>query len=281
DGDGLCDPIDPCPRVPRGSAFGDRCSCREGKPGRCVPAIGAASRRCAVEWLPMAAPPTSLGLPASVIRCKDGNPTCDVDRERGQCTFEVLVCIDNSDPRFPSCGPRVTNAVEVVSADVRRAADRATTANTAALADALDALTGTPDECTAPIPLVVPMRGKRSGGRVFALRAHTSGGMVQSTLRLAVVALLAGSGVGAWAIVTEVSLVEKLHGGELEHTDETALRGMRNRDAYLDAFTHGDAIFSDLFNAVDGAGANIGNGARFSRFPRADLVGNDAEGRAM
>ena len=184
DGDGLCDPIDPCPRVPRGSAFGDRCSCREGKPGRCVPAIGAASRRCAVEWLPMASPPTSLGLPASVIRCKDGNPTCDVDRERGQCTFEVLVCIDNSDPRFPSCGPRVTNAVEVVSADVRRTADRATTANTAALADALDALTGTPDECTAPIPLVVPMRGKRSGGRVFALRAHTSGGMVQSKLRL-------------------------------------------------------------------------------------------------
>jgi len=184
DGDGLCDPIDPCPRVPRGSAFGDRCSCREGKPGRCVPAIGAASRRCAVEWLPMASPPTSLGLPASVIRCKDGNPTCDVDRERGQCTFEVLVCIDNSDPRFPSCGPRVTNAVEVVSADVRRTADRATTANTAALADALDALTGTPDECTAPIPLVVPMRGKRSGGRVFALRAHTSRGMVQSKLRL-------------------------------------------------------------------------------------------------
>jgi len=100
-------------------------------------------------------------------------------------------------------------------------------------------------------------------------------------VRLAVIALLAGSGVGAWAIVTEVSLVEKLHGGALEHTDETALRGMRNRDAYLDAFTHGDAIFSDLFNAVDGAGANIGNGARFSRFPRADLVGNDAEGRAM
>src|SRR5437773_10805080 len=132
----------------------------------------------------MASPPTSLGLPASVIRCKDGNPTCDVDRERGQCTFEVLVCIDNSDPRFPSCGPRVTNAVEVVSADVRRAVDRATTANTAALADALDALTGTPDECTAPIPLVVPMRGKPSGGRVFALRAHTSGGMVQSKLRL-------------------------------------------------------------------------------------------------
>ncbi|TMA39460.1 MAG: hypothetical protein E6J79_03375 [Deltaproteobacteria bacterium] len=102
------------------------------------------------------------------------------------------------------------------------------------------------------------------------------------SIRLGVAAaLLAGSGVGSWAIVTEVSLVDKLHGGVIEHEDETKLRGMRNRDAYNDAFTHGDAIFSDLFNAVDGAGANVGNGARFTRFPRPDLVGKDAEGRLM
>src|SRR5437764_2177315 len=31
-------------------------------------------------------------------------------------------------------------------------------------------------------------------------------------------ALLAASGVGSWAIVTEVSLVEKLHGGVIEHS---------------------------------------------------------------
>jgi len=91
-------------------------------------------------------------------------------------------------------------------------------------------------------------------------------------VRLAVIALLAGSGVGAWAIVTEVSLVEKLHGGALQHTDQAALMKMRNRDAYNNAFTAGDAIFSDLFNAVDGAGANVGNGARFTRFPRPDFA---------
>src|SRR5438552_9585056 len=94
-------------------------------------------------------------------------------------------------------------------------------------------------------------------------------------------ALLAASGVGSWAIVTEVSLVEKLHGGVIEHSDQAALLAMRNRDAYKEAFTRGDAIFSDLFNAVDGAGANIGDGTRFTRFPRADLVGKDAEGRPM
>jgi len=102
------------------------------------------------------------------------------------------------------------------------------------------------------------------------------------SIRLGVAAaVLVGSGVGAWAIVTEVSLVEKLQGGVIEHADQAALHAMRNRDAYQDAFTHGDAIFSDLFNAVDGAGANVGNGARFTRFPRPDLVGQDAEGRLM
>src|ERR1043166_3108923 len=100
-------------------------------------------------------------------------------------------------------------------------------------------------------------------------------------LRLAVVSLLAASGVASWAIVTDTSFVGKLESGVLEHTDQAALMKMRNRDAYLNAFTHGDGIFSDLFNAIDGAGANVGNGMRFTRFPRPDLVGNDAEGRAM
>src|SRR5438552_9885045 len=125
-----------------------------------------------------------------------------------------------------------------------------------------------------------PNREPRSAERVIMMNAWLRRSR-RLPVRLAVVALLAGSGVGAWAVVTEVSLVERLHDGALEHTDQAALRAMRNRDAYQDAFTHGDAIFSDLFNAVDGAGANVGNGARFTRFPRPDMVGKDAEGRAM
>src|SRR5438128_2440544 len=101
-------------------------------------------------------------------------------------------------------------------------------------------------------------------------------------LRLGLVAaVLAASGAGSWAIVTEVGLVEKLQGGVIQHTDQAALLAMRNRDAYKQAFTAGDAIFSDPFNAVDGAGANVGDGTRFTRFPRADLVGKDAQGRLM
>ena len=191
DGDGLCDPIDPCPRVPHadptdanGDGIGDACECRDASPGRCIPALGAARRRCALEWLPMARLLYGHSLPASVVHCRDGDRSCDNDRLAGQCTFRVLVCIDNTDPRFPSCAAPETDSVEVVSADARRGADRVSATNSAALSGALDALTGVPDECTAPVKLVVPTRGKRAGGRVFALRAHTQAGGVQSKLRL-------------------------------------------------------------------------------------------------
>jgi len=100
--------------------------------------------------------------------------------------------------------------------------------------------------------------------------------------RLGVVAaLLVGSGIGSWAIVPDTSLVDILHGRQLVHTDQAALLAMRPRDAYLEAFTRGDEIFSDPFNAADGGGANIGDGGRFTRFPRVDLVGKDAQGRLM
>jgi len=100
--------------------------------------------------------------------------------------------------------------------------------------------------------------------------------------RLGVVAaLLVGSGIGSWAIVPDTSLVDILHGRQLVHTDQAALLAMRPRDAYLEAFTRGDEIFSDQFNAADGGGANIGDGGRFTRFPRVDLVGKDAQGRLM
>ena len=132
----------------------------------------------------MAPPLYGRGLPASIVRCTDGDPACDMDRVRGQCTFRVLVCIDNTDPRFPSCAAPETEAVQVVSPGARRGTDRVSATNAAALSDALDLLTGVPDECTAPVALVVPTRGKRPGGRAFALRARTRAGSVQSKLRL-------------------------------------------------------------------------------------------------
>ncbi len=42
-------------------------------------------------------------------------------------------------------------------------------------------------------------------------------------------------------------------------------------DAFLRAFLHGDALFDTEHNAIDGIGANVGQGQRFSRVPRSDL----------
>ena len=42
------------------------------------------------------------------------------------------------------------------------------------------------------------------------------------------------------------------------------------------AFTCGDNLFSDKFNELDGSGANVGDGRRYTRFPRADLKGTGA-----
>jgi len=105
------------------------------------------------------------------------------------------------------------------------------------------------------------------------------------SVRLGVAAaLLVGSGVASWAIVTDralMSVIGSVTDPVLQHTDQAKLLTMRPKDAYLAAFTAGDGIFSDQFNALDGAGANVGDGTRFTRFPRADLVGKDAEGRPM
>jgi cytochrome c peroxidase len=40
-----------------------------------------------------------------------------------------------------------------------------------------------------------------------------------------------------------------------------------------EAFSCGDDLFSDVFNELDGIGARVGQGRRFTRYPRADLNG--------
>ncbi len=40
-----------------------------------------------------------------------------------------------------------------------------------------------------------------------------------------------------------------------------------------EAFELGDELFGTQFNALDGSGANVGRGQRFTRVPRADLKG--------
>lgn len=63
----------------------------------------------------------------------------------------------------------------------------------------------------------------------------------------------------------------------LEPVDQRELNQMiqngQARDAFLHAFEAGDELTEFSFDAAGGVGANIGEGRRFTRFPRADLSG--------
>jgi len=51
----------------------------------------------------------------------------------------------------------------------------------------------------------------------------------------------------------------------IEHCDEVIAGGILN-----DIIHCGDELFETRFNALDGAGMNVGDGGRFTRVPRAD-----------
>ena len=93
-------------------------------------------------------------------------------------------------------------------------------------------------------------------------------------LLLCAAALLSGSAI-VWAIVTDYALVEMLHPERAEHLDQNDLvalvRANRPADAFAMAFGHGDQLFETEFRSLDGVGANVGDGSRFTRIPRADL----------
>lgn len=59
----------------------------------------------------------------------------------------------------------------------------------------------------------------------------------------------------------------------IEPVDQAELNAMPPNAAFLEAFELGDELTEFNFDASHGVGANIGEGRRFSRVPRADLAG--------
>src|SRR5262245_51649827 len=94
---------------------------------------------------------------------------------------------------------------------------------------------------------------------------------------LVLVVLLASSAMG-WAIVRNLGLVGLLHEPAAdEHGEQDELKALvasgQTGEAFEEAFERGDELFETVFNSIDGVGANVGNGQRFTRTPRADLDG--------
>ncbi|HEX2455221.1 MAG TPA: di-heme oxidoredictase family protein [Vicinamibacterales bacterium] len=94
---------------------------------------------------------------------------------------------------------------------------------------------------------------------------------------IGVVALLLAGAVTLRAIITDMALLESMHAAVGEHLDQAELMALvqsgQNNAAFDEAFEHGDELFETEFNALDGVGASVGDGGRFTRVPRADLSG--------
>ncbi len=80
--------------------------------------------------------------------------------------------------------------------------------------------------------------------------------------------------VSAWAIVTDFTNVANVHSPVGKHITQTALNALPASEEFLEAFEIGDELFGTQFNALDGGGANVGRGQRYTRVPRADLKGS-------
>lgn len=82
---------------------------------------------------------------------------------------------------------------------------------------------------------------------------------------------------GVRAIVTDMTDVELVHDALAAHVDQDELRDLvvagNGAEAFVEAFEEGDELFETPFNALDGGGANVGRGQRFTRVPRSDLRG--------
>jgi hypothetical protein len=92
-----------------------------------------------------------------------------------------------------------------------------------------------------------------------------------------VLTIVLGGGAGVYAIVTDLTDVKNVHSAAAVHADQQELMALvlsgQDEEAFDEAFELGDDLFATLFNAIDGVGANVGRGQRFTRVPRADLKG--------
>jgi hypothetical protein len=88
----------------------------------------------------------------------------------------------------------------------------------------------------------------------------------------AVAVLALGFAGGVAAIVTDASDLANIAAVDMAPQLVRCDDAVNGRD-FIEIFDCGDEIFGAMFNDVDGVGANVGDGGRFTKVPRADLNG--------
>lgn len=95
-------------------------------------------------------------------------------------------------------------------------------------------------------------------------------------VHLALALPLAASGTGI-ALGQDLAIVGRVHVPQAVHIDQADLiehvDNGEPEEAFEEAFEIGDTLFETHLNALDGVGANVGRGERFTSVPRADLTG--------
>lgn len=131
---------------------------------------GRTATDCAIE----------LATSASSSRdCHDGDPRCDRDAIAGQCTIDVLPCVQIADTRL-ACTPSMPAGVLVRKPSVRKnPALRA--AFEASLAAAVAA---GPGACGPAVEVVIPLGSRRTATTRLSVQATTPAGRERDKLRL-------------------------------------------------------------------------------------------------
>ena len=151
-------------------------------PGDCsAPGAGPDATECLVEYdgVTLNYPPTS----PKHVRCTDGDPACDLDgTANGTCEFMIFACLNNADPRFPTCTAEAiyrilfrANSPGIIGLDPQLVA----------LAESVFAVLPTSTTvCSEPMPVSVPLKaGPRIGYKRIRSKAEANDGVIKDTDR--------------------------------------------------------------------------------------------------
>jgi hypothetical protein len=139
--------------------------------GACsVPGGGSLATDCIVELdgVMLNNPPTR---PRGVV-CTDGDLSCDTDATpNGACNFKINACLNNPDPRFPSC---VTPSVATIEVKNRPPTSVSYNPQLASLQSAMQALVPTSaNVCTAVQTITVALRDRGGVYRPNSVKIRT------------------------------------------------------------------------------------------------------------